>query len=152
MGILKKLFNFINRCFATGLFSGYIPGAPGTYGSLLAAILVFYLPGLTSATLIIGLFFLGVLSSQLEEKRTGLKDEGKIVIDEIIGVFITFIGFSLSPVIIIIGFILFRLFDIFKPFLIDRVQNLPGGWGVMVDDLVAGIASNLVLRLILYII
>ena len=150
MNNLKKLLYFLNRCFTTGLFIGYIPGAPGTYGSLLAAVFVFCFPGLSNLILITGLFFLGVISSQLEENRTGLKDEGKIVIDEIIGMFITFVGFSLSPIVIIIGFLLFRFFDIFKPFLIDRAQNLPGGWGVMADDVVAGIASNLLLQIILF--
>jgi phosphatidylglycerophosphatase A len=148
---IKRILRYLNRFIVTGFYSGYIPGAPGTYGSLLAAIMVVYLPILTDISLIVVLFVTGEISAQLEEKYTGLKDEGKIVIDEMVGVFITFFGIALDPLNMIAGFLLFRFFDILKPSLIDKTQRLPGGWGVMTDDVAAGLVSNIVLRVLLLI-
>ncbi|MFW5980220.1 MAG: phosphatidylglycerophosphatase A [Halanaerobiales bacterium] len=142
----------INRLLATGFYSGYLPVAPGSWGSFLALILLFFFPFLRSFLSIILVITAGIFISHLEEYYTGKKDETKVVIDEIAGIFITFFGIPLTFWSLLCGFLLFRIFDIFKPYLIDRVQDLPGGMGVMADDVLAGIIANIFLQLIFYLI
>lgn len=147
------ILKFINRFVARGFFIGNIPGAPGTWGSILAVILLLFLPSLLSNIwIIIPLFFLGVYTSHWEEIYTGIHDHGKIIIDEIVGLFIVFIGIPHQPWLLITGFFLFRFFDILKPLGIAKTQQLPGGWGIMADDILAGILSNLILQIIVFII
>lgn len=127
----------------TGLGLGYAPKAPGTVGSLLGALLIFLFPrnGLLGLALVI----IGLVSSHLSEKILGETDSPKIVIDEIAGMFITCLG--LGSYYVIPGFILFRIFDIIKPGPIKNLQDLPGGLGVMADDMAAGLISNVILQL-----
>ena len=138
----------LNKLFTRGLFIGNIPGAPGTYGSLLALILLFFVPVLSESYLILVIFLLGVVSTNFEEKHLGIKDDSRIIIDEITGIFLTFYSLPQIYWIYITGFILFRVFDIFKPFWVKKIQNLPGGWGIMTDDLIAAIMANISLQLI----
>lgn len=147
------ILKFINRFVARGFFVGNIPGAPGTWGSILAVILLLFLPSLLSNIwIIIPLFFLGVYTAHWEEIFTGIHDHGKIIIDEIVGLFIVFIGIPHQPWLLITGFFLFRFFDILKPLGIAKTQQLPGGWGIMADDILAGILSNLILQILVFII
>jgi len=138
---------------ATGLGAGYFPVAPGTAGSALGLALVIALrqtslqpAGLAAslATLAGALFALGVWSAGKAEKVFGRIDPGPVVIDEVAGQIITFIA---TPRVnwtgLIAGFVLFRVFDIVKPFPARRAERFPGGWGIMVDDLVAGLYSLL---------
>lgn len=144
----------LNRIYATGLGIGELNIIPGTLGSLLAVIIYLLIPGITSNPLfIILIFVIGVLSCNMEEKRTLLKDDPRIVIDEMAGMWLTLIlrpDLLLSQV--VIGFLLFRFFDILKPGLIDGSQELSGGLGVMVDDLLAGLVSAGLLQLIMVVI
>jgi len=96
------------------------------------------------------LVFLGgtILSTRLE--IVWGEDDRRIVIDEICGFLITMFAVEKSLKSLAIGFILFRIFDILKPFPVKRSQNLPGGWGVMIDDLLAGVYSNIILRIIIH--
>jgi phosphatidylglycerophosphatase A len=146
----------IARLLATGLCTGYSPVAPGTAGSLLAlAILWFFDPpdSLLGPGLVL-LFFPGVWAStrvEREEVRKGGKSDPSIVnIDEIMGMGLSviFLPHSVSRAWLIAGFFLFRLFDIVKPFPADRAQRLPGGWGIMIDDVIAGIYANAVLQVL----
>ena len=89
------------------------------------------------------------LISYFEEFNNEIKDDPKVVIDEIAGVFVTFISINFTPVLLFLGFVLFRIFDIFKPYIIDKVQKLPHGIGVMADDIVAGIFSCAILNLLI---
>lgn len=98
------------------------------------------------ATLIIFLFFLGVWGSGSTEGFWG-HDPPEVAIDELVGFLVAVFGFSKTPGILILSFFLFRIFDIFKPFPVARSQKLRGGWGVMVDDLLAGAYTNLLIRL-----
>ncbi|MFW5998563.1 MAG: phosphatidylglycerophosphatase A [Halanaerobiaceae bacterium] len=144
------IFKFINKIYARGFFVGHLPVAPGTWGSLLALVLLWFFPQVfLNKWLIIILFFIGVFSSNYEEVNTHISDDGRIVIDEIIGLFITFIGIPLKPWLMFSGFLFFRFFDIIKPLGINQSQKLPGGWGVMADDVLAGIFSNLILQILL---
>ncbi|ADQ14708.1 phosphatidylglycerophosphatase A [Halanaerobium hydrogeniformans] len=140
----------INHFLATGFYSGYLPYAPGTWGSLLIIILLFFFPFLNNFYLITALTIGGIAVANYEEKRTGIKDHSKIVIDEMAGQLITFYSLQTSVAVLIAGFILFRFFDIKKPWLIDRVQSLSSGLGVMLDDVLAGVVSLGILKIIIH--
>ncbi|MFQ5824094.1 MAG: phosphatidylglycerophosphatase A [bacterium] len=140
----------IPRVIATGFFVGYAPFAPGTVGSLLGLFLYWAVPYSDSVFALIGigvLFIIGVWAATEVEKESG-QDAPIIVIDEIVGMLITFTLFEKSLKGLALGFILFRFFDIIKLYPAKLTERLPCGWGVMMDDVVAGIYSALVLRLL----
>lgn len=136
--------------------AGFIPFAPGTFGTLAAALAYLALPSLffsvqwlwIYALALLGLFLLGVALSTQAEKKLGT-DAPQIVIDEFVGFYVAVLLLPKSLLIAIYAFALFRVFDIAKPFPINRSQRLPQGWGVMVDDLIAGIYANAIIRVIL---
>ncbi len=137
---------------ATGFGVGYSPIAPGTAGTLLAIPIYYFLseipPPLYEITLI-GFFFLSIWISENAEGFFGKKDDQRIVIDEIIGFLITMLWVPKTTRFIIIGFFLFRFFDILKPFPIRRLEKrLKGGFGVVLDDVMAAIYANIILHLI----
>ena len=131
---------------ATFFFLGKLPIAPGTWGSLGALILWIFLPLSYSLQLIIiVLFFIvGVISSKKMAAAMNDHDPSEVVIDEAVGMWISLFMLPHSIAIYSMAFILFRIFDIFKPSFIYRVQNLPGGWGIMMDDVLAGIIAWLI--------
>lgn len=145
-----KVSKTTSYIFATGLGCGYIPKIPGTVASLLAVILYWFFAVDLFMLLIISLllFIFGVPAATKVEQIEG-KDSGKIVIDEITGQLLTFVFIPLTGINIVMGFVLFRIFDILKPYPINISQKLPGGWGVMIDDVLAAVYANIVLRLIL---
>ena len=142
----------ITLAFATGFGSGYIPWASGTWGSAVGLLVLFGLQSLSPLSFLITLitlFFLGVWASTEAEKFFGEKDSGKIVIDEVVGQLISLFLIPLSWKSVLLGFLLFRLFDMWKPFPARWFQDhLKGGWGVMMDDVMAGIYVNFLLRLL----
>ena len=144
---------------STGLGSGLVPKAPGTAGSVAALgfwlIIAHFIPWNLGSQLILvaSIFILGICSCNWLYKsgHFGLKDHDhpSIVIDEWCGVWIAVIGFGAGDQwFVIAGFILFRLFDITKPWLVGRAEKLPGSWGVMMDDVVAGIFARIILLLV----
>ena len=137
---------------ATGFYAGNIPFAPGSFGSLIALPLCFVLAGisLTAAVICTGCFILlAVWISDAAEKILQRNDPGCIVIDEIAGMMVTFIGLPFNLITVVIGFIIFRILDILKPFPIRKLdKRMPGGLGVVADDVAAGIFANLLLRII----
>jgi phosphatidylglycerophosphatase A len=140
---------------ATSLGAGYFPVAPGTAGSVVGLALVIALRqtslgtaglGISLAAMAAVVFALGVWSAGKAEKAFGRVDPGQVVIDEVLGQIITFIATPRIPRVgLIAGFILFRVFDIIKPFPAGRAERFPGGWGIMLDDVVAGFYSLIVL-------
>jgi phosphatidylglycerophosphatase A len=138
---------------ATVGYCGYFPIAPGTVGS--AAGLVFYLlvwwaqSPVFEAGLILLLFAVGVWAGTTAERYFGGIDPGPIVLDEVVGMLITLAFIPVGIAGALIGFFLFRLFDVLKPFPAGRFEKLHGGLGVMADDAMAAIYANLVLRLVL---
>ena len=135
---------------ATGLYSGYAPIAPGTAGSVVG-LLTFVLlraSGSMAAELtgIVTLFGVGVWSATIAERHFGRSDPGAVVIDEVVGMLITLALIPMSWPLAVLGFFLFRAFDIVKPYPVGRLERLPDGWGVMADDVMAGIYSNVALR------
>ena len=137
---------------ATGFYVGYLPKAPGSFGTLLAFPLhmLFSQFSLPYYALAIGLTILvGIWAAGSAEKILDLSDPGVVVIDEVAGMLITLIGAPDKPMVWFIGFVLFRFFDILKPFPIRLVdQRFHGGIGIMLDDIVAGIYSLIVLQII----
>ena len=139
---------------ATGFGAGYLPKAPGTWGSLVALPLHFFLRQLAPAhyaLALVSIFFLAVITAGQAEKILDRKDPGVIVIDEIIGMLIALIAAPDNPLIWLLGFALFRLFDIFKPYPIRLIdQRINGGMGIVLDDVLAGIYSLIVLQIFSY--
>ncbi len=137
---------------ATGFGVGYSPIAPGTLGTLIAIPIYYFLSGIPSPLYeitLIGFFFLSVWISENAEIFFGKKDDQRIVIDEIVGFLITMLWVPKTIHFILIGFFLFRFFDILKPFPIRRLEKrLKGGFGVVLDDVMAGVYANIILHLI----
>lgn len=140
----EKVTEIIASCF----YIGYIPGAPGTYGSLFALILISQFSVLTKNISIAIFIIIGLVFSTLMERQTGKKDDQRIVIDEFVGMLITFYYFDINLIYLIVGFAFFRLYDIYKPYPIRRIQNLPSGIGIMADDILAGVYARIVLFII----
>ena len=142
--------------FSTGFYSGYIPFAPGTFGTLTALPLCYLLSICSKgggAVIIIAVILLAIWLADSSEKLIGKKDPGCIVIDEIAGMLVTLAGLPFNFFTVVMGFVLFRLLDIFKPFPIRYLERkIPGGAGIVIDDLVAGITANITLRIIVYLI
>jgi len=136
---------------ATGFGAGYSPIAPGTAGTLIAIPVYFFLSTIPSPIYEITLaafFFLSIWISENAEVFFKRKDDGRIVIDEIMGFLITMLWVHRSAFSIMMGFFLFRIFDIIKPPPIRRLERTKGGFGVVLDDVLAGIYANIILRLI----
>lgn len=135
---------------ATGFGVGYSPIAPGTLGTLVA-IPIYYLlseiPFPLYEITLTGFFFLGVWISANAESYFGKRDDQRIVIDEIVGFFITMLWIPKTIHFVIVGFFLFRFFDILKPFPIRRLEKrIKGGFGVVLDDVLAGVYANIILH------
>ncbi|MBL0732520.1 MAG: phosphatidylglycerophosphatase A [Desulfosarcina sp.] len=141
---------------ASGCCAGYIPFAPGTMGSIVALPLPFFLSGINlyyTVPLILIFIIFSVVIADYAEKIINKKDPGVIVIDEIAGIIITFAGIPLNILTITAGFFIFRFFDILKPFPIRLIEKkIPGGAGIVLDDVAAGILSNIVLRIGMFIV
>ncbi len=138
---------------ATGLFVGYLPWAPGTFGTvagLLPALLLSCLAPPLSLAILAVFIGLAVGIAHAAERRLGRNDPGCIVIDEIAGIMVTLWALPVTPWIVGGGFLVFRCLDIAKPFPIRYLEkNLPGGAGIVFDDVLAGIFANLILRIVL---
>ena len=147
---MKKL----NRIIATVFGLGYSPVAPGTVGSLAGLGLCLFLHQyiiLYMATFFI-LFTIGVISAGKVEEDLGRKDPGCIVIDEFACIFIAFFLVPITSFTIIAGFVIYRLIDIIKVPPTNHLEKLSKGWGIMLDDALCGLYTNLILQFILILI
>ncbi len=137
---------------ATGFWVGNLPKAPGTWGSLAAFLPWFLIKGLTLPLyllVLVAVFILGFFTAGSAEKILDRADAGPIVIDEILGMFIALTLAPNHPIAWVLGFILFRIFDITKPFPVSWFdQRVHGGIGIMMDDVVAGIYALICLQLL----
>ena len=126
---------------ASGAGAGYFPVAPGTAGSLVAAVGLWLIPfssvGLWAA--LAAVVVAGIWASHHVEEMLGRKDPGVIVIDEVAGMMVAVLLLPRTPGVLLCAFLLFRFFDIWKPFPAREAEALRGGFGVMVDDLIAGV-------------
>jgi phosphatidylglycerophosphatase A len=136
---------------ATALGVGYAPVAPGTFGSAVGLLLWWVLPRslLAQAAAIVVSLVAGSWSAGVAERHFGRSDPGQVVIDEVMGMLVTMFGVTAGWTGALAGFLLFRAADIVKPFPANRLERLPGGLGVMADDLMAAVYANLALRVVL---
>ena len=146
----RRLVHFL----AFGFGAGKMPVAPGTFGTLVGIpfyLLLASLPPLIYADVVLGLFALGVWLCQVTEQDLKVHDHPGIVWDEIVGYLITMFMAPRGWQWIVLGFVLFRLFDIWKPFPIRQLERrIQGGFGNMFDDALAGLYALAVLQLVVY--
>jgi phosphatidylglycerophosphatase A len=139
---------------ATVAYCGYFPIAPGTVGSaagLLVYLLVWWAQSpLVEIGLIVSVFAAGTWAATEAERFFGGIDPGPVVIDEVLGMLITLAFMPVGLATAIAGFVLFRIFDVIKPYPANRLERLHGGIGVMADDAMAAVYANLVLRGVVY--
>jgi phosphatidylglycerophosphatase A len=145
----------IHRLVASCLGIGYIPKGGGTVAAVVCCIAWYFAwrggiePFWLPLLITLGLLFLGVYSAGKVEAGWG-KDSYRIVIDEVVGMCLTLLFVPVRWPYLSIGLLLFRFFDIAKPLFIRKMENLDGGWGVMMDDVLAGVYANLLLQLVVF--
>jgi phosphatidylglycerophosphatase A len=149
---MPNLKNQVTLFWATGGLIGYAPMAPGTFGSLAAlplCLLMAFFDHLTGAVALLALTAVSIWIAHSAQKVIGRNDPKQVVIDEICGMAIALFALPFEPFFVITGFALFRLFDILKPFPIRWIdKKISGGLGIMLDDIIAGIFANALLRLV----
>jgi len=149
--------SFVDRLgvfVATCAYVGYAPVAPGTFGSA-AGLAVFAAVRATGSTAvevttIVLLFAVGIWSGAVAERHFGRVDPGPVVMDEVVGMLITLAFLPVTFAGAIVGFVVFRAFDVVKPWPSGRFERLPGGLGVMADDGMAAIYGNLVMQALIW--
>ncbi len=144
---------FVHYTIATAFGFGYSPTAPGTAGTILALATAYLFFDGNPATLGIATVlatFIGIYSGNYVEKDLGKEDPSIVVIDEVAGMWLGLILVPLNPWLYLLAFGLFRLFDVTKLYPIDYLQRLPGGWGIMLDDIGAGIYTFIIMQIVIY--
>jgi phosphatidylglycerophosphatase A len=145
----------LSLAIASAMYIGFIPGAPGTYASIATTLIYFLVVRLShhvvpslqlSAVCLISL--IGVLTSDNASRSSGIEDPSFVVIDEVAGQLVTFLFLPASAFNLIAGTFAFRIFDIWKPYPIRKLEPLGHGVGIMADDLLAGVYANIVLQLL----
>jgi phosphatidylglycerophosphatase A len=146
---MRKHVEWFHKIGATFFYCGYFPGAPGTFASAAAVFLYWILRGHVGLYLagFAALTAWGFFSGGAMEKMVGRKDPGCIVIDEVSGVLISFFLLPPVPKVLWTAFFLFRAFDMFKIYPANKFEICKGGTGIMMDDIIAGIYTNLVMQI-----
>jgi phosphatidylglycerophosphatase A len=144
--------NFFEKMLGSGFFTGYLPMIPGTWGSL-AALLIYLIPGFENPSfmfLMISLFIvIGIPIGDRFESVYG-KDPKECTIDEVVGMWITLLFLPRKIWWIIAAFVIWRLMDIVKPFPARQFEKIKGGWGIMLDDITAGLYSFISIQMVIY--
>jgi len=144
--------SFPEKFLGSGFFTGYIPFASGTFGSL-AALLVYYIPGFEKLYIIIPAILLaasyGIFIAGKFEKVYG-KDPSECTIDEVAGMWISLLFLPKNLILSLIAFVIWRAMDIIKPYPVHRLEDLPGGWGIMLDDIAAALYSLAIVHIIYF--
>lgn len=147
-----KQINLFEKVIGSGLFTGYIPVASGTFGSLVA-VFVYLIPGFEKLYIIIPssvlLFFYGVYISSKFELEYG-KDPSECTVDEFVGTWISLIALPKSVLITLTSFLIWRALDIIKPFPARDSEKLKAGWGIMIDDVISGFYTLIIVHIIVY--
>jgi phosphatidylglycerophosphatase A len=143
---MHRLGLFIATCG----YLGYVPFAPGTFGSALGLVVFFAVRSTGSVAVELGVialvFATGLWSGTVAEHHFGGIDPGPVVLDEVLGMLVTLALLPVNATGAVVGFLVFRVLDVFKPWPSARFERLPGGLGVMADDAMAAIYGNLVMR------
>ena len=145
--VVRKMARKLALAFVTCGYVGYAPIAPGTWASILGCILLYLLPGILNHPVTAALLAVAAILC-INRMELSEKDPGWIVVDELAGMCVAMVGQGLSISNLAKGFILFRIFDILKPFPIRRLEGLPKGYGIVADDILAGIYANAALLLL----
>ena len=139
---------------ASGFGAGWLPIAPGTWGAMVAILPLFFFkkadPSVSTlflSLLIVIFTWIGVKAVDALQAEWG-DDPKQVVIDEMIGVWIAILGLPFSTENLVLSFVLFRFFDIAKPLGIRQLEKIKGGWGVMLDDVLAGVYANILLQVL----
>jgi phosphatidylglycerophosphatase A len=145
--------NFFEKLIGSGFYTGYIPFASGTWGSL-AALIIYLIPGFEKPIVIIPaiiiFIILGIFTGNKFDVIYG-KDPAECTVDEVVGMWISLLFLPKTFLVVTAAFFMWRAFDIIKPSPARQAENLPGGLGIMMDDIIAGLYSLLLLHLILFI-
>lgn len=149
-----KQINLFEKILGSGFYTGYIPVASGTFGSL-AALLIYFIPGFEQLYIIIPAsvvtFIIGVYLSGKFEKVYG-KDPSECTIDEVVGTWIALILLPKTISIAITSFFIWRILDIIKPPPARQSEQLKGGWGIMMDDVISGFYTLIIMHLLIFLI
>lgn len=139
------------RMVATFFCVGNMPFASGTWGTVATLPFVIVLGMahnyMLSVAVIVTLFVVGRYAAHVVAETDGIEDPKYVVIDEVVGMMITMLFVPVTAVTLALGFILFRFFDITKPWIIKRVERYPKGYGIMFDDMLAGVFANIILQI-----
>jgi phosphatidylglycerophosphatase A len=144
--------NFLEKLLGSGFYTGYIRFASGTWGSL-AALIIYLIPGFENPSLMIFMISLFILIGvPIADKFEALygKDPKECTIDEVIGMWITLLFLPKKIWWIILAFLIWRVMDIVKPFPARKLENIKGGWGIVLDDIMAAIYSFISIQIIIY--
>ena len=145
--------NFIEKLIGSGFYSGFLPKAPGTYGSVVA--LLFYLiPGFENPTFLLTIIsFFTIIGVGIGKKFESIygKDPKQCTIDEMVGMWISLLFIPKKIWFILLAFVIWRVFDIYKPYPVNVAEKLDGGIGIMLDDIVAAIYTLIVTHIIIFI-
>ena len=141
---------------ATVFKAGYIPIAPGTVGSIIGLLVFWLIKDYTSFTIEMfvaaALFFAGVWASTIVEQVLERHDPGVVIVDEVVGMVVALMLLPPTITVMFLAFLLFRVFDIIKPYPARWCEQLSRGWGIMMDDVVAGLYVNVLIHIILWIV
>ncbi len=148
-----KQINWFEKLIGSGFYTGYITIASGTFGSLVA-IIIYLVPGFEQLEIIIPaivvFFIYGLFISSKFEKVYG-KDPSQCTVDEVVGTWIALIALPKTFLVVLTSFLIWRALDIIKPFPARTSEKLPGGLGIMMDDVISGVYSLIILHLTVYI-
>jgi phosphatidylglycerophosphatase A len=145
--------NFLEKLIGSGLYTGYLPKAPGTWGSL-AAMILFLIPGFENPSLMILIISFSILISvPIAVKFESIygEDPGQFTFDEFIGMWITLLFIPKKIWFILLAFLIWRAMDILKPFPVRKLESVKNGWGVVLDDVLAGIYSFMIIQILIYV-
>ena len=141
---------------ATVFKAGYIPIAPGTVGSIIGLLVFWLIKDYASFTIEMFvaaiLFFVGVWASTIVEQVLQRQDPGVVIVDEVVGMLVALMLLPPTTTVIFLAFFLFRFFDIVKPYPARWCEQLSRGWGIMMDDVVAGLYVNVLIHIALWIV
>jgi phosphatidylglycerophosphatase A len=145
--------SFIEKLIGSGFYTGYIPFAPGTFGSLIA-LFIYWIPGFENPVIMFAAIIVfaayGIYVGNKFDKKYG-KDPSECTVDEMVGQWIALLFVPKTVILSVVVFLIWRFFDIVKPYPARKLEYLAGGLGIMVDDVVSGFYSLIVIHLILII-
>ena len=146
---MQRVIDILARVVATVFGSGLSPVAPGTAGSAVAVLLFWPLASrhwTWQVAACAAVTIVGIAAAGRVARSVGLEDPGLVVVDEVAGQWLTLVALPFTPAVALAGFVLFRVMDVFKPWPARALERLPGGFGIMADDLAAGVYAHLALR------